>query len=195
MTSTCDSAKSLTTLPLESDLDDEQIRDMLDSPLSLQEREASADQPQVYYSYRENVSEQARGDLQLCSHTKESRVKNLIPTETVLFPWHIQQCKEKTKHYLDSMNRKMLFVNFKDKFSPIVWKLTILTWDTKHLEENKFDEELAQRERALRETQIRSTHKVEELKRDQEMRIDDFSRQESRESQATRAHITNTGIP
>ena len=90
MTSTCDSAKSLTTLPLESDLDDEQIRDMLE----------------VYHSYRENVSEQARGDLQLCSHTKESRVKNLIPTETVLFLWHIQQCKEKTKHYLDSMNRE-----------------------------------------------------------------------------------------
>ena len=31
-----------------------------------------------------HVPEQARGDLQLCSHTKESRVKNLIPTETVI---------------------------------------------------------------------------------------------------------------
>ena len=31
----------------------------------------------------------------------------------------------------------MLFVYFKDKFSPIAWKLTILTLDTKHNEESK----------------------------------------------------------
>ena len=31
----------------------------------------------------------------------------------------------------------MLFVNFKDKLSPIVRKLTPLTLDTKHLEESK----------------------------------------------------------
>ena len=54
MTSTCDSAESIATLPPESDLDDEQIRDMLASPLYLQEKEASADQPQVYHSCREN---------------------------------------------------------------------------------------------------------------------------------------------
>ena len=38
MTSTCDSAESIATPPLESDLDDEQIRNMLASPLYLQER-------------------------------------------------------------------------------------------------------------------------------------------------------------
>ena len=52
------------------------------------------------------VSEQVRGDLQLCSHTKESRVKNLAPTETV-FPWHIEHFKEKMNHCPDSVNRKM----------------------------------------------------------------------------------------
>ena len=31
----------------------------------------------------------------------------------------------------------MPFVNFNDNFIPIVWKLTILTLDMKHLEESK----------------------------------------------------------
>ena len=43
MTSTYDSAESIATLPLESDLDDEQKRNMPVSLLYLQEREASAD--------------------------------------------------------------------------------------------------------------------------------------------------------
>ena len=128
------------------------------------------------------VFEQVRGDLQLCSHTKESRVKNLTPTETV-FPWNIEQFKEKMKHYPDSPNRKVvrdyflksneiscshrqhlkcwsknaeqreqtvLFVNFKDKCSPVEWRLAILTLDTKHHEENKpgFMKNWAQRDRA-----------------------------------------------
>ena len=43
MTSTYDSAESIATPPLESDLDDQQIRDTLASPLYLREREASAE--------------------------------------------------------------------------------------------------------------------------------------------------------
>ena len=42
LTSTYDSAESIATLPPESDLDNEQIRTMLASPLYLLEREASA---------------------------------------------------------------------------------------------------------------------------------------------------------
>ena len=53
-----------------------------------------------------HVSEQARRNLQLCSHTKESRVNNLIQTETV-FPWHLDKFKEKTKHCPESLNREM----------------------------------------------------------------------------------------
>ena len=61
MTSTYDSAESIATSPPKSDLDDEQISDMLVSPLYLREREASADQPRVCHSYRENsVSSSSR---------------------------------------------------------------------------------------------------------------------------------------
>ena len=50
----CWSAESIATLPPESDLDDEQTRNMLASPLYLQEREVSADRSRVYHSFREN---------------------------------------------------------------------------------------------------------------------------------------------
>ena len=54
MTSTYDSAESIASQPPESDLDSEQLREMLASPLYLQEKEASADRSRVYRSYREN---------------------------------------------------------------------------------------------------------------------------------------------
>ena len=46
----------------------------------------------------------------------------------------------------------------------------------------RLHEELAWRERVLRETQLRSIHEVGELKRAQEMWTDESSRNESRES-------------
>ena len=45
---THDSAESIVTLPPGSDLDDEQIRALLASPLHLQEREENAQQSQGY---------------------------------------------------------------------------------------------------------------------------------------------------
>ena len=46
------------------------------------------------------ASEKVQGDLQQCSHTEESRVKNHVPTEKV-FLWHIEQFEEKMKLYAD----------------------------------------------------------------------------------------------
>ena len=46
-------------------------------------------------------------------------------------------------------------------------------------------EELAQRERAFKETHVKSIQGVEELKRAPELRIDEFSRQELREDRST----------
>ena len=58
-------------------------------------------------------------------------------------------------------------------------------------EQARLHEELGQREKALRDTRIRNIHEVEELKRAQEMRIDEFSRYELRESHATRQELTS----
>ena len=54
MTSTFDTSDRIATHPPESDLDDDQIRNMLAPLLYLQEREASADRSGVYHSHREN---------------------------------------------------------------------------------------------------------------------------------------------
>ena len=56
MTSTYDSAGSIATPPLESDFDVEQLRDMLASPLYLQDRKLSADRSRVYHSCIQKLS-------------------------------------------------------------------------------------------------------------------------------------------
>ena len=58
-------------------------------------------------------------------------------------------------------------------------------------EQARLHEELAQREKALRDARIRNFHEVEELKRAQDMRIDEFSRNELRESHATIQELTS----
>ena len=68
---------------------------------------------------------------------------------------------------------------------------TNLGYETSRREQARLHEELAQRKRAVQETERRSSHAVEELKRPQEMQIDEFSRQELRESQATKHELTS----
>ena len=58
-------------------------------------------------------------------------------------------------------------------------------------EQARLHEELAQWEKAVRDTRIRNIHEVEELKRAQEMRFDEFSRRELRESHATFQELTS----
>ena len=53
--STYDPAESIATQPPDSDLDAEQIRALLASPLYLKEREANAERSHVYHSERENL--------------------------------------------------------------------------------------------------------------------------------------------
>ena len=58
-------------------------------------------------------------------------------------------------------------------------------------EQARLHDELAQEERVLRETQIRSIHELGELKTAQEMGIDESSRNELRESHATMQELTS----
>ena len=50
-------------------------------------------------------------------------------------------------------------------------------------EQVRLQEELVMKEEALRDTQIRSIHEMGDLKRVQELRVDEFSVQQIRESQ------------
>ena len=60
--STCDSAESIVRPPPDSDLDNEQIRALLASPLYLQDREANAERSQVYHTERENLMSSSSQD-------------------------------------------------------------------------------------------------------------------------------------
>ena len=84
---TYDSAESIATPPPESDLDDAQIREMLASPMYLQERDASADRPRVYHIVRENLMSSSSQDPKSTEKpvalfsSKTSRIKKRFPTE------------------------------------------------------------------------------------------------------------------
>ena len=103
MTSSYDSAESIATLPPELDVDDDQIRNMLASPLCLQEKEVSADRPRVYYSFRENsvsssshFRESARKPAAVFSHTRKSSQETLSDREGVSSGHQPVQGKDET---------------------------------------------------------------------------------------------------
>ena len=119
VTSTYDTSESIATLPPESDLDDGTC--WLHHCTYKREKRVQTDH-MFCHSYRENsVSSSSRfrasaGRPAAVFSNNESRVKNLTPTGTV-FPLHIEQFKEKMKHYPHSLNRKVirdLFLKSKD---------------------------------------------------------------------------------
>ena len=147
------------------------------------------------------TSEKVQGDVQQCSHTNESRVKNHVPTEKV-FPWHIEQFEEENEarsRLSESENaarraleeqRDHLLAEAKSEVLKQECRADFLNCCIRELqrqiysnrleiacanhgceesrrEQSRLHEELAQREKALRETHIGSIHEVEELKRSQ----------------------------
>ena len=57
-------------------------------------------------------------------------------------------------------------------------------------EQVRLQEELVMREKALRDTRIRGIHEMEELRRAQELRVDEFSAQKLRELHDTIQQLT-----
>ena len=107
ITSTFDSAESTATLPPESDLGDEQRRNMLSSPL------CCADGSRIYHSCRENsvsgsshLPESAEKSAAVLSHERKSN-QETRPTEKA-FPRNINQFKEKTKATIQEMTSQMV---------------------------------------------------------------------------------------
>ena len=58
-------------------------------------------------------------------------------------------------------------------------------------EQVRLQEELSMKEKVLRDTQIRNIHEIGEMKRAQELRVDDVSVQKSRENHATNRQLTS----
>ena len=68
-------------------------------------------------------------------------------------------------------------MNFNDKLNLIVlnWNSAYCGYVESRREQARQHEELALRENALRDTRIRNFHEMEELKRAQGIRVDEFS--------------------
>ena len=105
MTSTYDSAESISTLPPESDLGDEQIRNMLASPLYFQEREASADQIMSLSLLQEKTLRETCRSVLTQKNVDSRNVRNIFPTEKA-FSQDINRFEEKTKLCSGSLIRK-----------------------------------------------------------------------------------------
>ena len=128
---------------------------------------------------------------------EESRVKKHLPTKKV-FPQDISQYKEKVKLSSGSLIRKKLREEAKSEILKQECKVDALDtcirefqrqahsnrleMDSVHCgyaesqrEQARLHEESVQREKALRETRIRTIHGMEELKKAQEMRFNEFS--------------------
>ena len=101
-------------------------------------------------------------------------------------PNKILKCESKNAEQTFST---VLFVIFRDHLIPIAWKSLVLIKAKELLEKDRSD--IARRKRVLRESQIRSIHQVGELKRAQEVRMDEFSRNELGESHATIQELTS----
>ena len=73
------------------------------------------------------------------------------------------------------------------------WNSRTLNTDTLNLDENKFvyKKELSMKEKVLRDTQIRSMHEMGEMKRAQELRVDEVSVQKLIESHEAIQRLTS----
>ena len=219
--------ENIAAVLLVSEMDDERIRDMLASPLYLQEREASADPPRVYNSKKRKLFvkrfQATAGGPLLRFHTRESRVKSLTPTEMAGL-WPHGQSKEKMKQCLCTSEhrtrilleeqRDQLLSEAKSEIMKQECRVefadgnirdlnrriqshsmeidhTNIGYEQARREQARLHEDLAERERACRETHIRSIREMEDLKRAQELRVDEFSRRRLIKNQVTINELIN----
>ena len=227
MHSDYDSAESIA----DSDLEDRELRKMLASPLSMQdrgdckssrtpiasgkpaamihERGASAKRTQADHSRRESLtsgsSQEPRAygkpDAMFSSGSKEwsnliksSVFKNADPSNPG------RSLLEGNKDHLLSQGRSEIMKqehqvgslnNCIDELQQQAYAQRLELEDAHHgyvesrRERLRLQEEISMKEKALRETQILNIHEMREMKRAQELRVDEFSVQKLRESHET----------
>ena len=130
-----------------------------------------------------------RWDALLLSETWRSRKAEIWESH----PGHIFMGGRKLE------NNKQGFAIFLNKKwrKRINWTehIKTISYGESRKEQARFHEELVQRERVRRDTQIRRIREVGQLKRVQEMRMDEFSRNGKRKRHATTQELTtSTGV-
>ena len=220
---TYDSAESIATPLPGSDIDDEQLRALLASPLYLQEQEASAERSHVYHSERENLmSSSSQGPICTGKPVALFSSQNRLRQETFSdsrfwgatnYFFRFSNPANVAKSLLDG-NRDHLLAEARSELMTQEYKVESLDTCISELqqqthaqrleledahfgyaesrrEQPRLQEELIMKETALRDSQTRSIHKMGELERAQELRVDKFSVQKLRESHATIQELTS----
>ena len=166
------SAESIATPP-DSDLEDELLRKMLASPLytevsvkldaeSVQKREDPANVGKsLLDGNRDHLLNQARSELMKQEHQVGS-LKDCV--EELQQKTHAQRLESQDAHHGYAESRR---------------------------EQSRLQEELVMKEKALRDSQIRNIHEMEEMKRAQELRVDEVAVQRSRENHEEIQRLTS----
>ena len=147
MTSTYDSAQSVATPPLEADLDDEQIKAMLASPLYRQERERSKCRPTTSLPPTEKTQCQVRVVRSESETTflEEQRNHWLLLAKAEMLK---QECRA------DFADRSIRELQRQIQSNHMEIDRPNLGYEQLRREQARLHEELPQRERALREIHI-----------------------------------------
>ena len=186
-----DSAECIATALPESDLDDEQLRALMASPLHLQERKASAERSQVYHSERENLMSTSSQDpistgKPVAFFSSQSRLNQDTFSDRDDFSLRHQQVFGSNEPFIKFSNlaneatslldgnRDHLPTEARSEFMMLEYKVESLNTCIHELQqqtcakrleledahhgylESRLQEELVMKEKAFRDTQIRS---------------------------------------
>ena len=191
----------------DAELDDEIIEKTLSSPLFIQEREEPANLRQAYHSYEESLlpAQSEKGhtstrrpvhELSSCQKRKSSRdmeserIRILLERQKEQILAGVRHEIQKHEFQAESDRRSIqeltgIIVSQRREIDH-----TITCNEQSRRDHLILQEQLSEQNRDLREAHIKNFHEMEEVKRVQELRIDEFLRRRLIESQDTINELT-----
>ena len=186
----------------DAELDDELIGKALSSPLFIQEREEPANRRQPYHSHEESLLPAQS----FSAHTSAGRpCTNLVhaKNENQVAKWKMKESGFSLKDKKSKFSLKSEPRSRSTNFKPILYELngiiesqrreidrTLAGDEQLRRDQLLLQEQLSEQNRDLPEAHIKSLHEIEELKRVQELRVDESSRRRLIENQDTINELT-----
>ena len=183
----------------DAELDDEIIGKALSSPLFIQEREEPANRRQAYHSYEESLlpaQSSFAHKLSSCQKRKSSRemvserIRILLERHKGQILAEVRTEIQKHEFQADSDRRSTQELNGIIESQRRKIDHAIAGDEQLRRDELLLQEPLSEQNRDLREAHMKSFHEMEELKRVQELRVDESSRRRLIENQDTINELT-----
>ena len=201
------SSDAVPSCACDAELDDEIIGKAPSSPLFIQEREEPANLRHAYHSHEESMLPaqslftQTRTvrpvhELSSCQKRKSSRdmenerIRILLERQKEQILAEVRTEIQKHEFQADSDRRSIQELNGTIDSQRRVIENTIASDEQFRRDQLLLQEQLSEPNRDLGEARIKSLHEMEELKRVQELRIDEFSRRRLIENQDTINELT-----